>query len=382
MIEDKRERRFLYFFITFFLVLLLSAGLALYSKETMSAARSSIHMCLDVVVPSLFPFLTVSSLFIELGLASFVGSALNGAMHRLFGVSGACAPAFALGLIGGYPVGVKTAVSLYEKKLCTKEETERLLAFCNNSGPAFILGAVGAGVFASSACGFLLYITHALSAVTVGAVFRLFYGKISFRKIAEPRSEFYVRDFPQVFIASVKSGFGAVLNISAFVIFFSVFIELLSVSYVLNFISGALFFLFSPLGVSLSDCLRLSTGFFELTSGVMSLSASGAPLASKLAMAAFMLGFAGVSVHFQALSFMAGTGLKKTPYFAGKLLQGFLAALYTYFLSTLLSISVPASVSLTFAAGRLFKLKLLSVSLLALWVLINLLNLHFQKRPR
>ncbi len=93
-------------------------------------------------------------------------------MRPLFHVSGACASAFALGFIGGYPVGAKTAISLYENGMCTKTEAERLLAFCNNSGPAFILGVVGAGVFASSRVGVLLYLAHAAASICIGILFR------------------------------------------------------------------------------------------------------------------------------------------------------------------------------------------------------------------
>ena len=44
-------------------------------------------------------------------------------------------------------------------------EAERLLAFCNNSGPAFILGVVGVGVFGSSRVGLLLYLAHAAASI-------------------------------------------------------------------------------------------------------------------------------------------------------------------------------------------------------------------------
>mgnify|MGYP007069437717 CR=1 FL=1 len=61
-------------------------------------------------------------------MAGYLGRLLEGLMRPLFHVSGACASAFALGFIGGYPVGAKTAISLYENGMCTKTEAERLLA--------------------------------------------------------------------------------------------------------------------------------------------------------------------------------------------------------------------------------------------------------------
>ena len=131
-------------------LLCATLALMLYPQPSMEAAKSGLALCYNVIIPSLFPFFVLSSLVVELGLAGYLGRLLEGLMRPLFHVSGACASAFALGFIGGYPVGAKTAISLYENGMCTKTEAERLLAFCNNSGPAFILGVVGAGVFALS----------------------------------------------------------------------------------------------------------------------------------------------------------------------------------------------------------------------------------------
>ena len=117
-------------------------ALLLYPQASMEAARTGLQLCGNVIVPSLFPFFVLSSLVVELGLAGHLGRLLEGVMRPLFRVNGACASAFALGFIGGYPVGAKTAISLYQNGMCTKTEAERLLAFCNNSGPAFILGVV------------------------------------------------------------------------------------------------------------------------------------------------------------------------------------------------------------------------------------------------
>ena len=130
---------------------LLCAVLALmrWPQESMAAARDGLALCGNVIIPSLFPFFVLASLVVDLGLAAYLGRALEPVMRPLFHISGSCAAAVAMGFIGGYPVGARTALQLYQQGLCTKTEAERLLSFCNNSGPAFILGVVGAGVFGS-----------------------------------------------------------------------------------------------------------------------------------------------------------------------------------------------------------------------------------------
>ncbi len=141
---------------------LLCAVLALmrWPQESMAAARDGLALCGNVIIPSLFPFFVLSSLVVELGMSRYLGRLLEGVMAPLFRVRGACASALALGFVGGYPVGARTAIALYENGQCSKTEAERLLAFCNNSGPAFILGVVGTGIFASSRAGLLLYLAH------------------------------------------------------------------------------------------------------------------------------------------------------------------------------------------------------------------------------
>ncbi len=74
-------------------------------------------------------------------------------MAPLFRAGGACSSALALGFVGGYPVGARTAIALYENGQCSKTEAERLLAFCNNSGPAFILGGGGHRDLRQQPCG-------------------------------------------------------------------------------------------------------------------------------------------------------------------------------------------------------------------------------------
>ena len=182
-----------------------------------------------LIIPSLFPFFVLSSLVVELGLARYLGRLLEGVMRPLFHVSGACASAFALGFVGGYPVGAKTAISLYEKGMCTRTEAERLLAFCNNSGPAFILGVVGAGTFASSAVGVALYLAHALASVCVGLLFRFYKAGEDCSKGKARRSspQFQAQRFSTAFTGSVKNSFLSTLNICAFVVFFTVVIQLL-----------------------------------------------------------------------------------------------------------------------------------------------------------
>ena len=60
-------------------------------------------------------------------------------------------------------------------------------------------------------------------------------------------------------------------------------------------------------------------------------------------MAAFMLGWAGLSVHCQVLSFLADSGLSARVYLAGKLCHGLIAAGLTYAVTRVLPLSAPVA---------------------------------------
>ena len=351
-------------------LLCATLSLMLYPQDSMSAAREGLKLCYNVIIPSLFPFFVLSALVVDLGLAGYIGRALEGLMRPLFNVPGACASAFVLGFVGGYPVGARTALSLYQKGMCTKTEAERLLSFCNNSGPAFILGVVGAGVFASSRVGVLLSLAHAAASICVGLFFR-FYRRGKKGREARVSPKFEAERFTTAFTGAVKNSFLSTLNICAFVVFFTVVIRLLFLSGALPALARLLGVLLSPLGFTQEWAERLLTGAIELSSGVWTLSGAGG-MAGRMSMAAFMLGWAGLSVHCQVLSFLGGSGLSVRTYIAGKFLHGGLAALFTALLVRLFPLKEPVAAYLAEQvegiAGINFSTAL-TISTTAAWVM-------------
>lgn len=319
-------------------LLFAAAALTAAPGEAIAEAKNGLTLCFNVIIPSLFPFFVLSSLVVDLGLAAYLGRAMERLMRPLFRVSGSCAAAVALGFIGGYPVGARTALQLYQQGLCSKTEAERLLAFCNNSGPAFILGVVGAGVFGDSRIGLLLYLTHALASFLVGLLFRFHGGRE--QRSGAPRHSKPIETVtvPAAFTGAVTQSLQSTLNICAFVVFFAVVLQLLSAYGVLAALADAL----SLLGFQPEWARRLAAGLLELSSGVSSLS-GGSGLAGRVSMAAFMLGWAGISVHCQVLSFLIDSGLSARTYLAGKLCHGIIAAGLTWLLTRLIPLSEPVS---------------------------------------
>ena len=200
---------------------------------------------------------------------------------------------------------------------------------------------VGAGIFGSGALGLLLYLVHMAASLLVGLLFRFY------RPVEGPRSgrlqgvQFQTASFPTAFTHSVTGALASTLNICAFVLFFTVIIRMLSLTGVLTGLARLLSLLFGPLGFDQSWARRLLTGVLEVSSGVSSL--TGGSLSGRLSMAAFMLGWAGLSVHCQVLAFLGDSGLSLRTYLTGKLLHGGLSALFTALLVRRFPLEAPVS---------------------------------------
>ncbi|MBQ9647799.1 MAG: sporulation protein, partial [Oscillospiraceae bacterium] len=159
-------------FLLFLLLALFAAALLFFPAEASDAARQGLRLCFQTVLPSLFPFFVLSALVVASGAGDAFGRALEPVMRPLFYLSGAGASALALGLVGGYPVGARTVAELYRAGNLSKAEAERLLSFCNNAGPGFILGICGDAVFGSVRAGLYLYLVHVAAAVLTGVLLR------------------------------------------------------------------------------------------------------------------------------------------------------------------------------------------------------------------
>ena len=159
-----------YFFTVLFLLFTLS--LILFSSANLEAAQNGLKLWANSVVPTLFPFFIATELLCRTNFIHILGKFLNRFMKPVFGVPGQSAIAIIMGIISGYPVGAKVVCNLYENHMCTKTEAERLIAFTNNSGPIFILGSVGVSLLGNVQIGKILLISHILSSLLVGFVFR------------------------------------------------------------------------------------------------------------------------------------------------------------------------------------------------------------------
>ena len=266
-----------------------------------AAAAEALSLCARSVIPALFPFLVVSSLLLSLGLGELLSPMLAGLMEPLFRVDGVGSSALLLGLVGGYPIGAKTAADLYRGGRLSRPEAERLLAFCNNSNPVFLISVLGVGVFGSVRAGVWLWLIHLLSALLTGLLFRNHGGPA--RRQAGGTAAFQAVSLPAAFVAAVRESLSGMLSVCAFVTFFYVLARPLA-----------------SLGGWLGPVLVGLTELFSLTPLLR-------PDHFGFILASAMAGWGGLSVLCQTAAVLEGSGLRLQSCAAGKAVQGLLAGL-------------------------------------------------------
>lgn len=270
--------------------------------------REGLSLCVRTVIPSLFPFMVATSALLSLGFGELAAPWLAGLMEPLFRVPGAGSAALLLGLIGGYPIGAQTAAELYRDGLVTRAEAERLLAFCNNSNPVFLISVLGAGVFGSVRAGVWLWLIHVLSALLTGLVFRGTGADARSSRAARPPA-FRTAGLVPAFVGAVCSSVSGILSVCGFVLFFYVLAHPLA-----------------ALGGKLAPCLVGIAELFSLTP-LLTADAFGFVLAAGAA------GWGGISVLCQTLAVLEGSGLRLRNCLLGKAAQGLFSLLLALLLA-------------------------------------------------
>lgn len=258
------------------------------------------------LLPAIFPFLVFSDLLTA-------GGGLPGWVTRLpqtlFRLPAAGCEAILFGWVCGFPVGARCAVRALEQGRLTAPEAERAIAAASVPSPAFLIGAVGVGLFQDHAVGVLLEATVLIAALTVGMIDARFAGRADQYSVDTPAET--PAPFAALLTSSVRKAALTSLNLAAFVVFFSAVTA--AVDAVLSrFGAGAI-----P-RAAVGCLLELSTGTAE---------AAALPDARPaLLLCAAAAGWSGLSVHFQIRSVCDGCGLHFTRYYLTKALHGVFCA--------------------------------------------------------
>ena len=291
------------------------AMLILDSKTALSGAAQGLTLCIQSVIPSLFPFFFLSSIL----TAALSGRRLPipNVILRLLKIPEGSESLLLVGLLGGYPVGAAGIADAAKRGQLPVETARRMLGFCNNAGPSFLFGII-AGLFPQYWMAWTLWGVHIISSLLVGI---LLPGK--------PGEKITVSASRQPSVINCLAGaIKTMATVCGWVVLFRILIA---------FLERWLFWaLPNPLTVVISGLLELTNGCCMLgtvpNTGLRFILCSG------------MLAFGGLCVGMQTATVTSSIG--SGMYFPGKLLQTILAVALAALVQTNFDDSFPLSLPL------------------------------------
>lgn len=297
MTLKEKQKSSAYYVIKSFLIFGLFFYFAIFVSDDIAvAALDGFKLAINVIIPTAFPFMIFSdyaSHCFEFEKSSLISSAFE----KLFKINRIGICAFFSGIAGGFPIGAKCALNLYNDGKISKCECERLMCFSGIASPAYVISAVGVSILKSFKAGLLLYLTLVFSGILCGYLIgskKTFYKNKVFNK----KQNFNI-------VASIKSSSAGSLYIIFFISFFSALSALIK-KFITHKVIYALIFPF----LEVSNAVIFFSDFCIF------------PFKINLAIIAFSLSFSGLSVIMQSLSFAGGEDISIKKCIAYKLLQG------------------------------------------------------------
>lgn len=269
-------------------------------KNTSSAKTGilkGLMLCGEVLIPSLFLFSVISYFLFSTPILALISTICDKFSKAVFKLSGKEFAVMLFSFIAGYPIGASITNELLKTKQTDQKTAQRMLLFTVNSGPAFIVVAIGEILLNSKSDGIRLLLCHVLASLFLAFISGLFikreYIEYENQKSFEPLSD--------CFVTAVSKGCLAMINICGFALLFSAVREIL----VLDF--G-------------KETANLLSSFLDVTVSVVNFATR-----SNLSLISFFLGFGGISVQCQVLYFARDIKLSYIKLFSQRTLNGSVA---------------------------------------------------------
>ncbi len=282
-------------FLLFAFVTVIAVALLVNSPATMTATREAIQNCATSVVPSLMAFMIVASFVSESSCGDLVGKILP--TRFLFNLPQNCGKAVLLSMLGGYPCGAKMISDMLRKNEIDTKTAQRMLGFCINASPAYVISAIGIGLFGNAKIGVIIWLSHILTALLIGIVLR---GK----PITEKTTHSTYLSIADSFVKSVLDSTNTMIAISGFVVTFSVTLTLLKQIGITDFVTNALNFLTK----SETTSKALFDTFFDVVVG--SKTCLECPPVTAVVLCAGAVSFGGMSILSQIAYLLSGHKMK------------------------------------------------------------------------
>ncbi len=262
----------------------------LYSKSCLNA----ISVWTLKVLPVLFPFFVFTRIIVN--LSEFKTNKMDKFFNNIYRVPKFGFKIFLLSVISGYPMGAKLICTLNEQGIIQKKEAEKMMSFCSVSGPMFIIGTVGVNIFLSYKAGLIILVANIIAALINGLIYRK-------DKYVEKEVSYSGKKNDNILSSSVYDATLSILMVCAYIVISFLIIDVLINLHVIDNLSNAICTIFNcPQNF---DTIKSSIiGIFEITRGIIELNNVNISLTLKTIIASGLIGFGGISILLQSLSFL------------------------------------------------------------------------------
>ncbi len=256
------------------------------SKKLSQAVAEGIIVCTNVLIPSMFIFLIISEFFYKTRVLNYILKPFSFISEKLFKIDKNLGPILFFSLICGYPAGSNLITKLVLEKKISKETANRMLHFCVNAGPSFLISGVSIPLSNSIQSGLVLFISQIVAFFFVGFLTSI--GKKT-EKIPNITQKEYT--ISESLVSSVINSIKTMAIICGFSLFFCAIIKFLfNLSILIN--------------INSNPYLKpLLAGFLEITNGIMECGKINN--LEMFIIISFITSFGGLSVHCQILSIIS-----------------------------------------------------------------------------
>ncbi|HCC07131.1 MAG TPA: hypothetical protein DEP72_03055 [Clostridiales bacterium] len=313
-------------FVVLFAIILFS-----YPTNVFNACKFGLTFWYNNILPSLFPFMIITGLILESSLLiKLIRITFSRVMGILFRVSGVGSLPVILGMFCGFPVGAKITADLYDKRLISNVEAERLISFCNNCGPIFIISVVCLQLLDNIQYASFIIIVQILSAFSVGIVFRNYKKNVKHSQQSDSLINTNTpKSISTILNENIINSAYTVINIGSFIIFYSVLLEVLHISNISTILNMFFIPIENLLHIEPSLRGKLAMGLIEISTGVNNVAISSGTILHKLLLINIIINWGSFSVHSQTSNILQKSNISFKPYILGKLLQTVFCILYT-----------------------------------------------------
>lgn len=288
------------------------------------------------VMPLMFPFFVLTKMIASLNPPK--PTLMDKFFKKAYNSPNGSALTYFLSVLAGYPMGAKLICELYNKKHITTEQSKSMLSYCSVSGPIFMIGTVGVSMLLSFKAGLIIFIANVLGSLLNGVLYRIKNKTFSNSKQVETYISHHELHEQQInnlnkselkninFADCVYDSLISVLMIGCYIILSFILIDMLE-----NFNVFSLFnTLSNPFNTNHSQIITsILKGLIEITRGIYDLSGLKCSLTIKTIISSGIIGFGGISVLLQSLSFLNGLKLSSLTIIKQKITQ----ALFTTLIS-------------------------------------------------